>query len=74
MKFQEIEENVTKKNNEGVYMGLFGLEMSDLHNMSKAELIRIMKELDYAVYEIVSKDTYNDIQELALKNLKEWIG
>lgn len=72
MELAKVKAVVNQSGKNGMKYGFFNLAASNGHELTKSELINIIKELDYAMATVVdSIETYNSITELALEELED---
>lgn len=72
MKFKTVEKVALQKDeNKGMLYGMFNVAQDLGREMSKEQLIDIIKELDWCVTRNVKIETYNDIILETLEQLKE---
>ena len=69
--YRDLKEEVTslsgRTNN---YMGYYDTIDALAPHMDRGDLIQIIKELDYAIYQTVSAGTYNEIIDLSMQELE----
>lgn len=72
MEFKTVEK-VAVQSDKGkeMFYGMFNVAQDLGHQMSKEQLINIIKELDWAITQNVDVETYNDITKETLNQLKE---
>ena len=68
-KFEIIKYGALEKDGIGEYKGFYSLMDDEGENFTKEDLIRIIKELDYAMY---NKEDYNDVMYEAVWNMEEY--
>ena len=52
------------------YMGYYDTIDALAPHMDRGDLIQIIKELDYAIYQTVSAGTYNEIIDLSMQEIE----
>ena len=73
MEYEEITVAVLKDSGtNGRKMGYYDFIGNRGHELSKDELIRIIKEMDYAMYTSLGVSDYNDIIDDSVEALKEY--
>ena len=69
--YRDLKEDVTspsgRTNN---YMGYYDTIDALAPHMDRGDLIQIIKELDYAIYQTVPAGTYNEIIDLSMEELE----
>ena len=71
-KFEIIEYGALEKDGIGTYKGFYSLMDDEGENFTKEDLIRIIKELDYAMYNKLSMGDYNDVMYGAVGKMEEY--
>ena len=64
------EEVLATAGDEEHYMGYFIATNALGTHMDRGDLIQIIKELDYAIYQTVSAGTYNEIIDLSMQEIE----
>lgn len=64
---KEVTSSSGRTNN---YMGYYDTIDALAPHMDRGDLIQIIKELDYAIYQTVSASTYNEIIDLSMQELE----
>lgn len=69
--YRDLKEEVTSPSSRtNNYMGYYDVISSLGTHMDRGDLIQIIKELDYAIYQTVSAGTYNEIIDLSMQELE----
>ena len=71
-KFEIIKYGALEKDGIGTYKGFYSLMDDEGENFKKEDLIRIIKELDYAMYNKLPIEDYNDVMYEAVGNMEEY--
>jgi len=64
------EEVLADAKDEKHYRGYYDIISNLGTHMDRGDLIQIIKELDYAIYQTVSAGTYNEIIDLSMQELE----
>ena len=73
MEYEQITESVLKDSEgKGRRMGYYDFISNNGHKFSNDELIRFIKEIDYAMYCNLDVSDYNAIIEYSLETLQEY--
>ena len=75
MEWNEIKKDVLKKDeNNASYRGYYSIVSENTYDLSKDLLIRIIQELDCAIYEKIDSDDYNEIIETSVAEIDTHFG
>ena len=75
MEWNEIKADVLKKDEHNAsYRGYYSIVSEKGYDLSKDLLIRIIQELDYAIYEKLDSDDYNEIIETSVAEIDTHFG
>ena len=75
MEWNEIKADVLKKDEHNAsYRGYYSIVSENTYDLSKDLLIRIIQELDCAIYEKIDSDDYNEIIETSVAEIDTHFG
>ena len=75
MEWNDIKADVLKKDEHNAsYRGYYSIVSEKGYDLPKDLLIRIIQELDYAIYEKLDSDDYNEIVETSVAEIDTHFG